>query len=295
MEPNPILKKLGFSNTDRLIIIHTDDIGMCQSSVEAFSDLLEFGIISSGATMVPCSWFPKVAETCKHNENIDIGVHLTLTSEWDHYRWSPISTRDISSGLIDSEGYFYRSSEEMQLNGDPDAAKREMRAQIDRAFSSGIDLTHVDTHMYSIAHSKFLNGYIQLALAYKLPILLPRSDELGFQRLGLDSETITLAIQAIHYLEDLDIPLVDFVSGLDLTQPENRLEQLKLALMELPIGITHFIIHPSKDTPELRAITPDWKCRVADYITFMDEDTRKLIHDMGFHIIGYKSLKKLLL
>ena len=87
MTPNPLLKKLGYSETDRLVIFHTDDIGMCQASLQAFKDLWEFGTISSGAVMVPCPWFPATAEFCRNNPEVDMGVHATLNSEWESYRW----------------------------------------------------------------------------------------------------------------------------------------------------------------------------------------------------------------
>ena len=90
MEPNPVLKKLGFGKDDRVVIIHTDDIGMCQASIAAFADLVEFGLISSGATMVPCSWFPSVAAYCRDHPAADMGVHLTLTSEWERCKWRPL-------------------------------------------------------------------------------------------------------------------------------------------------------------------------------------------------------------
>ena len=163
MNPNPILKRLGFSNNDRLVIIHTDDIGMCHASIQAFSELVDFGLISSGATMVPCSWFPHVALFCRQNPKVDMGVHLTLTSEWQTYRWSPVSTQHIESGLIDSEGYFHRSSEDAQSNGDPEAVQIELQAQLSRAIDMGITVSHLDTHMATVAHPKFIPGYIQLA------------------------------------------------------------------------------------------------------------------------------------
>ena len=274
METNPVLHKLGFSESDRLVIIHTDDIGMCHASIQAYSELLEYGLISSGATMVPCSWFPMVASLCRKNPNADMGIHLTLTSEWDNYRWSPISTHDPNSGLIDSEGYFFRSSEEAQDHGSVEAVGDELRYQIDRAISAGIHITHLDTHMNTVAHPKYVTSYIQLAIKHKLPFLFPRMDKFGFQALGLDQDTASIAASFVHTLEEQGIPLVDFVSGLYLDQPINRLEQAKKALDALPAGITHFIIHPSKDTPELRAIAPDWECRVADYQTFMNDKLR---------------------
>jgi predicted glycoside hydrolase/deacetylase ChbG (UPF0249 family) len=293
MEINPVLNKLGFSKNDRLVIIHTDDIGMCHASIQAYSDLMDFGLISSGATMVPCSWFPMVASFCRQTPNADMGVHLTLTSEWDTYRWSPVSTHDRKSGMIDPEGYFFRSSEEAQLQADSEAVRIELHNQVNRALAAGINITHMDTHMNTVAHPKFVAHYIQLAIQQKLPFLFPRLDATGFEQLGLDCEIATIAATYVNHLEVEGIPLVDFVSGLNLDQPLNRLDQAKQALSALPVGITHFIIHPSKDTPELRAITPDWQCRVADYQTFMDENLRKFITDIGLNIIGYQSLKNI--
>ena len=294
MKPNPILKKLGYSNDDRLVIIHTDDIGMCHASIQAYSELIDYGLISSGATMVPCSWFPHVAAFCGQHSNVDMGVHLTLTSEWDNYRWSPVSTRLIESGMIDAEGYFYRSSEETQLNGNPEAIQTELQTQLERAISAGIQITHLDTHMNTVAHPKFINSYIQLAIKHKLPFLFPREDEAGFRKLGMDAEIASIAASLVNYLEEQGMPLVDHAAGLDLDKPMNRLEQAKQALGDLSAGITHFIIHPSIETPELLAIAPDWQSRVADYKTFKDEKLRWYIDDIGVQIIGYKTLKNLL-
>jgi len=292
MKPNPILKKLGFSNEDRLVILHTDDIGMCHASIQAYSELFDYGLISSGATMVPCSWFPQVAAFCRQHPKVDMGVHLTLTSEWDNYRWSPVSTRHIDSGMIDTEGYFFRSAEETQSYGNPEAIQTELQTQLERAISAGIEVTHLDTHMNTVAHPKFLNGYLQLAIRHRLPILFPRQDEAGFRRLGMDPEIASIAASFVNYLEEKGIPLVDHAAGLDLDKPIERLEQAKQAMSDLPSGITHFITHPSIETSELKAITPDWQSRVADYKTFMDEKLRQHIDNIGVQIIGYKTLKE---
>ena len=294
MKPNPCLNKLGYANTDRLAIIHTDDIGMCHASIQAFVDLFGYGLISSAATMVPCPWFPHLASYCRENKNVDMGIHLTLTSEWDSFRWSPVSTHDPGSGMIDSEGYFFRTAEEAQLQGNSDAVNLELSEQVERARKAGINISHLDTHMNTVAHPKYINSYIQLAVQQKLPFLFPRMDQDGFQKLGLDQVIASMAALLVNQLEEMGIPLVDNVAGLNLENPANRLNQVKQALSSLPFGITHFIIHPSFDTPELRAITPDWQCRVADYHTFMDENLRKFINSIGIHVIGYLSLKKLI-
>jgi len=163
MQPNPVLNKLGFSNNDRVVITHTDDIGMCQASVDAFADLIDFGLISSGAVMVPCPWFLETAAYARLHPEADLGVHLTLTSEWETYRWGPISTRDPKSGLMDDQGFFHRTTEEVWRQADPSAAIAELEAQVGRALAEGIIPTHIDTHMGSIAHPSIIPGYIQLS------------------------------------------------------------------------------------------------------------------------------------
>jgi predicted glycoside hydrolase/deacetylase ChbG (UPF0249 family) len=294
MQPNPILKKLGFSDDDRVVIIHTDDIGMCQASLSAFADLVDFGLISSGATMTPCAWFPGLAEYCRQRPGVDMGVHLTLNSEWDSYRWAPISTNDPGGGLLDEEGYFHRGQAEVQQRADPQAVKAEIHAQLERALGAGIDVTHVDTHMGTVAHLKFIPDYVQLAIEYHLPPMILRKDQSGYQEIGLDAQTAAFAAQFVMQLEEQGIPLLDHLSGLELDSPNERIEQAIAALESAPAGLTHFIIHPSKDTPELRAITPDWPSRVADYQAFSSPRLRDFVKNSGIQLIGYRPIRELM-
>lgn len=295
MQPNPILKKLGFSNSDRVVIIHTDDIGMCQASVSAFADMVDYGLISSGAVMVPCPWFLEAADYAVSHPKADLGVHLTLTSEWKTYRWGPVSTRDPKSGLMDEQGFFHRKSESVWANADPDATFTELESQVSRALSAGMNLTHIDTHMGSVAHPAFIPGYVQLASRYGLPAMIPRmSAEDLVASQNVDAQTAEMITDMIATLDDMGLPMVDYISGLELDDASDRLGQAKQALGALKPGITHFIIHPSKDTPELRQITTSWDCRVADYETFTNDATREFMINEGIQIIGYRDLKSLM-
>jgi predicted glycoside hydrolase/deacetylase ChbG (UPF0249 family) len=295
MMPNPVLKKLGFANDDRVAILHADDVGMCQASLTAFADLIDHGLVSSGAVMVPCPWFPSVAAYCRKNPDADLGVHLTLTSEWDGYRWGPLSTRDPASGLLDGEGFFYRRAEQAQEQADPDAVQLELQAQAERALGAGIDVTHLDTHMGAVAHPKFVAGYVQLALHHRLPPMVPRLDEAGWRAFGMDGEMATLAARFVVQLEAQGVPLVDHLVGLPLDEdPGDRLVQATQELDALPPGLTHFIIHPAADTPELRAITRTWRSRVADYEVFRSDQLRDHLRACGVHVIGYRTLRALM-
>lgn len=294
MNPNPALRKLGFSERDRVVIIHADDIGLSHASCSAFSDLWRAGIISSGAVMAPCPWFPKVAAYCRAHPDVDMGVHLTLTSEWDVMRWGPISTRDPASGLLDDEGYFPRSTPAVQRSSDPDAVRRELVAQVERAIASGIAPTHADAHMGVVFHPKHLPAYVQIARQFRIPVMIPRLDEARLRQWGFEGEALAWAIETLDALEAEGLPMVDHVVGMPLSKPEHRLEQVCAALDGLPAGITHFIIHPSLDTAEARAIGPDVPSRIGDYEAFMDERVRAHIHRSGLQVIGYRHLKALM-
>src|SRR5215216_4545146 len=277
MQPNPFLKKLGYSNNDRLVIIHTDDIGMCHASVQAFKDLWAFGTITSGAVMVPCPWFPAVAQMCRENPEMDMGVHATLNAEWESYRWGPVSTRDTDSGLIDQAGYFHQWHPAVYENAKPEAVDAEVNAQIEKALAAGIDVTHVDSHMGTIMNPKFIFAYVQAAAKRFLPSLLPRLNAKGIDLMGLSEEEKISYMPIMDLLESMGAPMLDGILGLPLEHDREHIELAKKLLGDLPRGITHFIFHPSIDTPELRAIAPDWPARVANYHAFMSDELKKFI------------------
>lgn len=294
MQPNPVLKKLGFSNTDRLVILHTDDIGMCQAALAAFSDLWEAGGISSGAIMMPCPWAKAAADYCRDHPDVDMGVHTTLTAEWRSYRWAPLSTRDPLSGLMDDDGFMWRRSEETQANATPEAVLAELQVQVQQARAWGVDISHLDSHMGTVFHPKFVRAYIELGLQARVPFFIPRGDAELFMRRGIDPAAAADLAAFLVQLEEQGVPLVDGMAMMPLNQPEGQLEIAKKMLSELRSGVTHFLFHPSIDTPELRALAPDWPSRVANYQTFMNPEIRRFIRDEGIQVIGYRDLRGLI-
>jgi len=291
MKPNPFLKKLGFSDNDRAVIIHTDDIGMCHASVQAFKDLWAFGTITSGATMVPCPWFPAVAQMCRENPEIDMGVHATLNAEWESYRWGPVSTREAGSGLMDEAGYFHQWHPAVYQNAKPEAVEKEVNAQIERALAAGIDATHVDSHMGTIMNPLFIQSYVQAAASRLLPNMLPRLDAKGVSMMGMgEAEKATYA-PIMQQLETMGIPMVDGILSMPLEHGDDHIGVAKKLFGEVPVGITHFILHPSIDTQELRAIAPDWQARVANYNAFMSDELKKFIEGEDIKLIGYRQIR----
>lgn len=296
MTPNPLLKKLGYSDDDRIVVIHVDDVGMCHASLQAFADLWEFGTISSGAVMVPCPWFPATAAWARAHPDVDLGVHGTLNAEWDGYRWGPISSRDPATGLMDAEGYFHHVETGVWENCGEEAARLEIDAQVERALAAGIDVTHIDTHMGTLTHPKFIMGYLQTLHRFSRPGLIPRMDKAQLMSLGMpiEEDAADLFVSLIAMLEEQGVPLLDAIDYLPLDEPRDQIELAKQKLAALRPGITHFLMHPAVDTPELRAIAPDWPSRVANYNAFMSREVKDFLHNAGIHVIGYRPIRDLM-
>ena len=277
MKPNPLLKKLGYADIDRLVIIHTDDIGMCHASVQAFKDLWSVGGVTSGAVMVPCAWFPAVVRMCRENPDMDMGVHATLNAEWTNYRWGPVSDVGAGSGLRDEAGYFHDDPDNTSKLASMEDVDKEVNAQIEMALKAGIDVTHVDSHMGAIMHPRFIQTYIQAAGSRVLPNMLPRLDAVGIEVMGINEADRVAYAPIMEMLEGIGVPTLNGIMSMPLDQPNGQMEVAKKLLSNLPVGITHFILHPSIDTPELRVIAPDWESRVANYETFMSDELKKFI------------------
>lgn len=294
LKPNPYLKRLGLADDDRVVVMHADDIGMCQSTVSAYADLIACGSLSSVAMMVPCSWFPAAAALYREHPTtprLDVGVHLTLTSEWDSFRWRPLAITDPGTGLLDGEGFFHRLAAPVQAEADPRAAAREMEAQIDTALSAGLDLTHMDSHMLTIFHPKFLPKYFDLARAYQLPAFMLRGEREFWLREGLSEAEAEELAALTERIEDEGLPLFDSFYAMSLSAHEGRLEEGIQALADCPPGLSHFVIHPASDTPEIRAMAPDWRSRVADLALFTSPAWTEAVAMSGVKVVGYREIR----
>ena len=105
----------------RQVVVHQDDVGMCHGANVAFLELARRGVITSGSVMVPCPWFPEIAAAAAADPALDLGVHLTLTAEKEHYRWGPISGPAPGAGLTDGDGYLWRDVASVRRHADPAA------------------------------------------------------------------------------------------------------------------------------------------------------------------------------
>ena len=219
----------------RSVIPHVDDLGASHGANVAFLDLAARGLVTSGSVMVPGAWFPEIATAGFRDHSLDIGVHLTLTSEWDACRWAPISTVSRASGLIDGDGYFWRDVASLRRHLVPEAAEAEMRAQIERAIAAGLSPTHLDAHMAAAMSPELLDAHVRLAEEFGLAPILPRS--IGW---APDPERYGACVMA---LDELGAPVVDHCRG-TLAVARDALEEGWRSLVAgLPPGLTHLALH----------------------------------------------------
>lgn len=282
---NPILRELGFSPSDRVAVVHADDIGMCHSTLPALEELFAFGLVTSASVMVPCPWFPAVAAWKQRNSDVDVGVHLTLTSEWDRYRWAPISTRSPDSGLIDEQGYFHRTTAAFHQHAAREAVRDEMAAQLDRAAQLGLAPTHVDCHMLAALHDPFFEDYLQIGFSRGMPAFLPRRHD----HAGRGQDRLQ---ERADLWEKRGMPVFDcYAVATQRPYVNDQNAFVRELFSRLPSGLSCVLLHPATDSDELRSVTDEWKGRVADFEAFRDPSLRDYVQDLGIQLISYRPLR----
>jgi len=286
-----LIEKLGFEASDKVVIFHIDDIGFSHASNLASFKCLDLGVASCGAIITPAPWFLEAASICKKNPKYDVGVHLTLTCEYELYRWRALSSVDPKTGLLDSERSLWRTSEEAIANITIEAAEIEMRSQIQMALDNGIDVTHIDSHMGTVLNPKFLPSYLKLAREFNIAAFLPKLTREELIDLGL-GEHADVYLKMFANLEEKGTPLLNHVILDTMGAHPNKLEYYCKRFAEIKSGLTHFLFHPAKMSPELKAITPDsasW--RDLDFGAFSDPNIKECVEKYDLKTIGYKEIR----
>lgn len=263
-----LAERLGYRPDDRVVIVNCDDLGSSHSANDAIRRSMREGSATSATLMVPCPW---AADAAADPPGEDVGVHLTLNSEWDGYRWGPVTPGPT---LRDAEGRMPRTSEEVWAQADLDEARAELRAQIDQALRWGFDVTHLDSHMGTVQiEPRFFDVYLELAVAFGLPMRLS----------GRSTERL-IGFEFRDRAADAGVLAPDHLVGTDvLTKAE-----------DLRPGVTELYLHPSTDMPELRALAPDSQRRVDDAALLAPGGALgDTLQRAGAHLISYRALRDL--
>src|SRR5689334_13996241 len=159
-----IAERLGYPRDSKLLIIHADDLGFAHSADAASFDALNSGAITSASIMMPTPWVTEVAAWAKAHPDADLGLHLTLTSEWQTYRWGSVESKDKIPSLLDADGTFPNDVPPVATRARVSEVELELRAQVERALAMGIHPTHLDSHMGSLfATNDLIATYIKVA------------------------------------------------------------------------------------------------------------------------------------
>lgn len=276
---------LGYPKDSKLLIIHADDMGVSHSVNTACIKAFESNSITSGSIMVPCPWANEIISYSKDHPGIDVGIHLTLTSEWNLYKWGGISSSDQIQSLLDNNHYFYPSVEALGKSVKVADALKEMKAQIDKVIASGIQITHIDTHMGSVlATPELVQAYISLSDEYHVPVLFPREYVSWFppevaQKLG----------SKIFLLDNLF--MLD-----EKTITPKWIDAYRKAIASLKPGLNQIIVHLSLDSEEMQAISKGhddygsaWRQHDLDMVT--SREFKDLLKTNNVILIGWKQVR----
>ncbi len=271
-----LVERLGYGSEDRLLIINCDGLGLCHSANEGVFQALRDGIATSASLMVPCPWAGGAA--ARYEKGDDIGVHLTLTSEFEHYRWGPITH---APSLLGGAGGFPRTVADVWDHADLVEVHRELRAQVERAIEWGIDVTHLDSHMQTLPlRPEFFDVFLDLAVEFELPIRLP----------------------AAQFQEDAGFPFRERAAEEGIISPDQIMSHSGIggpqaflaALAELPAGVTEIYLNPAVDSPESRALTRNAIGFSADLALLTDTDlVASSLARFGVELIGWDALRQI--
>jgi len=280
-----VAERLGYPRDSKLLIVHADDLAVAHSVDSASFDALDRAAVTSASIMVPCPWITEVAAYARTHPDRDLGLHLTLTSEWKTYRWGPAAPRDKVASLLDPAGMLWSGTPLVAQHAKADEAEREIRAQVEHALALGIHPTHLDTHMASaFASPEIFAAYARVAHQYHLPFLAVRTPEVDDRFLSALSERDVLLDSIVMASPGVSV---------------NAWKDFYLdALKRLAPGFHEMIVHLGHDDAELQAVAVDhpdygsaWRQRDYDFVT--GPDFKKACKENHIVLVRWKELQKL--
>ncbi|MGY6741784.1 MAG: polysaccharide deacetylase family protein [Cecembia sp.] len=288
-----LAERLGYSKSDRLLIIHADDLGMAHSENAATVAAIKNGVVNSTSIMMPCAWSTEAGEMVADMPDLDIGVHITLTNEWHTYKYAPIASKSEVPGLVGLDGFMYKDCASVAQNAIPEEVEKEMRAQIEAAIKIGIKPTHLDSHMGCVFYGRpeYVLSYLKLAEEYGIPAMM-------------NKQIVDAVIKPNALLfKDIDVDNLILIDEVAIANPEAYDEMGMEAfytdvLNSLNPGVTVLLNHIAYDDAEMRAITTrftHWHAawRQADFDFFTGQKVRDLLKNNDIKLITWKEIGKL--
>jgi predicted glycoside hydrolase/deacetylase ChbG (UPF0249 family) len=300
-------EKLGYPKGAKVLILHVDDAGMSYDSNEGVIEALTKGAATSCSVMMPCAWVPGFVHFLKKHPGIDAGLHLTLTSEWSEYRWSPVAGKSAVPGLTDREGDLWPTVQDVVQHASADEVEKEIRAQLDRARSMGFEPTHLDSHMGTLfASPEFLKRYLRVGIENHIPVMLPGGNDVLIQQQMHEPDAMikqlrilgdTLWAAGLPVLDDLHNYSYDWKIPDSISKDDKKLQAFKsqkyiAALHLLQPGVTMMIMHCTWPSEIFDQITDTGPLRKADLLAMLDPAFKKALKDQHIILTTWRELKE---
>jgi predicted glycoside hydrolase/deacetylase ChbG (UPF0249 family) len=285
--------KLGFPSGTKVILMHCDDAGMCDEANIAVRRYFETGDIQSAAVMVPCPYAEEMVQWAKTQDSPDLGVHLTLTSEWKTWRWGPVADTLKVPGLVDPEGKMWHDVPDVLMHATAEEIETEVRAQIEKVLGMGFKPTHIDTHMGTLYGSvDYLKVFLKIAEEFNLPAnAIDLSDTAIAENFRKEGYPIT--VEVVDLLSEYTLPKLDNFSSVPNGKTyEEKRDNFFSLVSSLKPGLTEIIFHPSVETDNLKAITNSWQQRVWEAELFSDPAVKKYFEDNGIILTTWREIMK---
>jgi len=292
-DPKNWAERLGYPEGKKVIMLHADDIGMCEEANIAAEKILLNKNIQSAAIMMPCPNAEEFVQWAIENPKMDIGLHLTLTSEWQKYRWGPVSDPKEVPSLIDPDGKLWHEVPDVVAHATAEDVEKEIRAQIEKSIALGYRPDHIDTHMGTLyGHPSYVKAFFKVAEEYGIPanvMDLSNKEVVDvFKSKGYPIDDSVIKLAAAYTLPKLDF----FTSAPKGDNYKDKIEKFKQLIKSLKPGITEIIFHPSVDTENLKSITNSWQQRVWEFEMFSDPDLIQFFEDEGIIFTDWKEIMK---
>lgn len=288
-------EKLGWPKGAKVVIFHSDDLGMSWETNEGTKRSIETGLVTSTSTMMPTPWVPGWRAYCNDNPELDNGLHLTMTSEWDFYRWRPVAGPTVVPGLHDEMGYLWDNVRLVNEHASADEVEAEIRAQVELAERMGLTITHLDSHMGTLfSNPEYFERYVKVGIEKQIPVLITGPTPfLGTKYEGGLKKLAELGIYKKVW--DAGLPVLDDATGVSYdwkTFAEKKTQFLNLIRHDIQPGVTEIIVHCTLHTDHFDEISTSGELRQADFDVMTDPDVMQAVKDEKIILTTWRELKE---
>ncbi len=260
----------------RYLILTGDDLGAAPDIDRATLTAVDCGGLSGVEIMPTGPSFMAAAEAMRARPEIDLGVHLTLISEFRTWRWGPVLPPERVPSLCRPDGTLHASLDALREHAEERDAIAELEAQLARVEDAGLRPSHVSQHMFTLDVWGSPTMFEWLARACRARGLSARvTNERG-----------------AAMLRDAGVTVIDRVIGdtHDVPAPDKR-SAYERAIHGIGPGVTEMLLHCGHDGGALRSITASAERRQRDFELACSGELRPAIASSGVQLVSYRTLR----